>query len=177
MLPPNPNKNLTFDENNLREIYLAGGCFWGVDAYMARVPGVYSTESGYANGHESGKVTYEEVCTGKTGHTEAIYLKYDPTKVNLDKILDEFFSIIDPTTLNRQANDIGTQYRTGIYITEKNTEEDIDFINNKFKEVQAKYQKPLAIEIRELSNYCKAEDYHQDYLEKNPGGYCHISFN
>ena len=176
MLPPNPNKDLTFDTNHLKEIYLAGGCFWGVDAYLARVPGVYSTESGYANGHAAGPVSYKEVCTGTTGHTEAVYLTYDPTKVTLDKVLDEFFSVIDPTTLNRQANDIGTQYRTGIYTTAKNTAEEIEVIQNKIKMVQTKYDKPVVTEVLPLVNYCPAEDYHQDYLEKNPGGYCHIHF-
>ena len=176
MLPPNPNKELSFDINNLKELYIAGGCFWGVDAYLARVPGVYSTESGYANGHEAGQVTYKEVCTGTTGHTEAVYLKYDPTKVTLDKVLDEFFSIIDPTTLNRQANDIGSQYRTGIYLTDKTSEEDKAVILNKIKVIQQQYDKPVVTEVVPLSNYCPAEEYHQDYLDKNPGGYCHISF-
>ena len=171
MLPKNINKELKFDQANLREIYLAGGCFWGVDAYMARVPGVYSTESGYANGNTVGEITYKEVCTGTTGHAEAVYLKYDTTKITLEQILQEFFEIIDPTTLNRQAGDTGPQYRTGVYYT--NTE-DLQTIQEVITQKQQMYPKEIVTEVLPLQNYCPAEEYHQDYLEKNPGGYCHI---
>ena len=177
MLPPNPNKDLTFDPANLRDLYLAGGCFWGVDAYMERVPGVYYTESGYANGFLAGPVTYEEVCTETKGHAETVYLQYDPTKIELDTLLDQFFEVINPTTLNRQAGDIGTRYRTGIYTTADTTADDVAVIFTKLAQLQAKYDKPVVTEVTHLRNYHKAEEYHQNYLEKNPGGYCHISFN
>lgn len=173
MLPENPNKKLKFNEDNLREIYLAGGCFWGVDAYLARVPGVYRTESGYANGHKEPPVTYREVCTGKTGYAEAVYILYDHTKITLEALLDEFFEIIDPTVLNRQANDIGTQYRTGIYFV---APEDKEIIDRVMIRQQEKYSLPIVTEVQKIDNYCPAEEYHQDYLEKNPGGYCHITF-
>lgn len=173
MLPKNLNKQLSFEKENLKEIYLAGGCFWGVDAYMARVVGVYSTESGYANGHTQGPVSYEDVCKGITGHTEAVYIKYDITKISLESLLLSFFEIIDPTTLNRQAADIGTQYRTGIYYT---NEGDLSIIKGVVSQVQAKYTAQIVTEVMPLLNYTPAEDYHQNYLEKNPNGYCHISF-
>ncbi|MCL1994683.1 MAG: peptide-methionine (S)-S-oxide reductase MsrA [Defluviitaleaceae bacterium] len=155
----------------MREIYLAGGCFWGVDAYMARVRGVYSTESGYANGFDADPTTYKEVCTGTTGHTEAVYLKYDITKITLAQLLQEFFSVVDPTTLNRQAGDVGTQYRTGIYYTNP---DDLQTIQQAIELQQQNYSKQIVTEVMPLQNYCPAEEYHQNYLEKNPGGYCHI---
>ena len=173
MLPPNPNEKLTFDPANLKEIYLAGGCYWGVDAYMERVVGVYATESGFANGHNAGAVTYEEVCTGKTGHTEAVYTQYDVTKISLEQLLEAFFEIIDPTVLNRQANDIGTQYRTGIYFTDPADKAVIEqFVASK----QPSYNKPIVTEVLPLANYYPAHEAHQNYLEKNPNGYCHIHF-
>lgn len=176
MLPPNPNKALSFEHANLRSLYLAGGCFWGVDAYMARVPGVYATESGYANGFAPGPVSYEEVCTETRGHAEAVYLQYDPTQVSLSTLLDAFFSVINPTTLNRQAGDIGTRYRTGIYTTLETTAADMAVIYEKLAQLQARHDQPIVTELTHLRNYHPAEDYHQNYLEKNPNGYCHISF-
>ncbi|MCL1935974.1 MAG: peptide-methionine (S)-S-oxide reductase MsrA [Defluviitaleaceae bacterium] len=173
MLPYNINRDILFDRDNLKEIYLAGGCFWGVDAYMERVKGVYSTESGYANGHKSGEVTYKEVCTGRTGHTEAVFVKYDPKIIDLENLLKEFFSIIDPTTLNRQAADIGTQYRTGVYFT---NDEDEEIVKKFIESIKDNYRSPIVTEVKSLENYCPAEEYHQKYLEKNPGGYCHIQF-
>ena len=173
MLPKNPNKELHFNKDDLNEIHVAGGCFWGVDAYMERIVGVYSTESGYANGLNSGNVTYKEVCTGTTGYTEAVRIIYDTTKISLQNLLHIFFSIIDPTTLNRQANDIGTQYRTGIYYTK---DDDYNIIKNVINIEQQKYEKKVVTEVMPLKNYCKAEEYHQNYLEKNPNGYCHIRF-
>ena len=157
----------------MREIYLAGGCFWGVDAYMARIDGVVQTSVGYANGNKENP-TYEEVCTGITGHTETTYLKYDENIVTLEEILNKYWNIIDPTALNRQGGDIGNQYRTGIYYLD---EKDLEIINKTLEEEKKKYDKPIVTEIMPLKIYYKAEDYHQDYLKKNPGGYCHIDLN
>ena len=169
----NPNKDLIFDTNDLKTIYLAGGCFWGVDAYLKRVAGVYSTESGYANG-DTKNPTYEQVCKENTGHVEAVQVVYDTTKLSLEGLLEEFFDIIDPTVLNRQAGDVGTQYRTGIYYTDTAEKEAIKiFVQNK----QNFYEEPIVTEILPLENYYKAEEYHQDYLEKNPDGYCHVDLS
>lgn len=157
----------------MKEIYLAGGCFWGVDAYMARIEGVVETSVGYANGNKENP-SYEEVCTGITGHTETTYLKYDENIVSLEEILNKFWNIIDPTLLNRQGGDIGNQYRTGIYYLD---EKDLEIINKTLEEQKEKYDRPIVTEIMPLKVYYKAEEYHQDYLKKNPGGYCHIDLN
>ena len=157
----------------MREIYLAGGCFWGVDAYMGRIDGVVETSVGYANGNKENP-SYEEVCTGITGHTETTYLKYDENIVSLEEILNKFWNIIDPTLLNRQGGDIGNQYRTGIYYLD---EKDLEIINKTLEEQKEKYDRPIVTEIMPLKVYYKAEEYHQDYLKKNPGGYCHIDLN
>jgi len=161
----NPNKTFS-------EIWLAGGCFWGVEAFMKHVPGVVQTEVGYANG-KTENPTYEEVCHNNTGHAETVYIKYNPHRISLKKLLDYFFQIIDPTLLNRQGHDVGTQYRTGIYyknLADKRIIE--EYINNKQKE----YSSKIRTEVLPLENFYKAEEYHQDYLDKNPNGYCHIDF-
>lgn len=172
-LPENPNLKIDYTNKPLLEIYLAGGCFWGVQAYMSRVLGVAATSVGYANGNTANP-SYREVCSGTTGHAEAVYVKYDPDKITLEGILDEFFKIIDPTSFNRQGNDYGSQYRTGVYYI--NNEE--NSVIEKFVEekVAPGYSKKIVTEIKPLDNYYPAEDYHQDYLEKNPNGYCHIKF-
>ncbi len=157
----------------MKEIYLAGGCFWGVEEYFSRINGVVDTEVGYANGHTE-EPTYKQVCTGITGHTETTYIKYDESKVSLKDLLDRFFRIIDPTLLNRQGGDIGSQYRTGIYYTD---EKDIDPIEEVIREKQKDYSKKIVTEVMPLKKYYPAEDYHQDYLKKNPGGYCHIDMS
>ena len=172
-LPENPNKNIKFDQSKLKEIWLAGGCFWGVEAYIARIYGVYDTVSGYANG-KTENPSYEDVCRKNTGHAETVYVKYDPRIVTLEEILYFYFKVIDPTILNRQGNDTGEQYRTGIYYKEPS---DFEVIINVIAQEQKKYGKPILTEVLPLNNFYKAEDYHQDYLEKNPGGYCHIDFN
>lgn len=174
-LPPNPNTNTTFDKNALREIYLAGGCFWGVEAFMARIPGVADTEVGYANGNTENP-TYEEVCQNDTGHAETVRVTYDPKQVSLEKLLGAFFTIIDPISKNRQGNDVGTQYRTGVYYLPGASSGDIEAIERVFAAEQAKFTRPLAVELKPLSNYYRAEEYHQDYLDKNPNGYCHVDF-
>lgn len=172
VLPENPNINLTFNEEQLKEIVLAGGCFWGVDAYIARLYGVARTECAYANGHVDNP-SYRQVCDGNTGHAEVVRVTYDPARIGLRALLAEFFSIIDPTQVGRQANDFGDQYRNGIFYID---ESDLPIILAVRDEVQAQYNKPLATEILPLSSYFRAEEYHQDYLDKNPNGYCHVSF-
>lgn len=157
----------------MREIYLAGGCFWGVEEYMSRVEGVIETIVGYANGSTS-KPTYEQVCTGTTGHVETTYVKYDESILSLEELLNRFWKIIDPTILNRQGPDIGNQYRTGIYFIDKN---DLIIINKTLEQQKSKHTKPIVTEIGPLESFYDAEEYHQDYLKKNPGGYCHIDLN
>ena len=172
MLPENSNKKLSFSLENIREIYVAGGCFWGIDAYLARVIGVYETESGYANGHTKNP-TYEEVCTDTTGFVEVVLVRYDITKVTLETLLEAFFTVVDPVSLSGQLGDAGAQYRSGIYYTD---ERDISVIDESVNNEQKKFEKPLAIEVMPLKNYYPAEAYHQDYLEKNPNGSCHVKF-
>lgn len=154
----------------IKEIYLAGGCFWGVEKYLALIDGVVETEVGYANGNTANP-TYEEVCRRGTGHAETVRVKYDSDKIDLAFLLDQYYEIIDPTSVDRQGGDIGTQYRTGVYYTD---EADLPVIKRSLAELQKTCQEPLAIEAKPLENYYRAEEYHQKYLEKNPAGYCHI---
>ena len=157
----------------MKEIYLAGGCFWGVEEYLSRIEGVIDTNVGYANGTKENP-SYEQVCTGTTGHTETTLIKYDENILSLEELLNSFWKIINPTLLNRQGPDIGNQYRTGIYYTD---ESDLNVINKTLKEQQEKYDSPIVTEIMPINTYYNAEEYHQDYLKKNPGGYCHIDLN
>ena len=173
MLPKNPNKHLLFDQANIREIYVAGGCFWGIDAYLARVIGVYETESGYANGGVENP-TYERVCTDTTGFVEVVLVRYDVTKITLKALLEEFTTTIDPISLSGKVAAVGTQYRSGIYYT---FDADLPIINEVVNELRSKSERPVGIEVGLLENYYPAEDYHQDYLEKNPDGHCHVKFN
>lgn len=154
----------------IKEIYLAGGCFWGVEKYLALMDGVVETEVGYANGNTANP-TYEEVCRRGTGHAETVRVKYDSDKIDLAFLLDQYYEIIDPTSVDRQGGDIGTQYRTGVYYAD---EADLPVIKRSLAELQKTCQEPLAIEAKPLENYYRAEEYHQKYLEKNPAGYCHI---
>lgn len=156
---------------NQKEIYFAGGCFWGTEHFLKQVNGVESTEVGYANGAVRNP-TYEEVCSGKTGAAETVKVTYDPAVVSLDLLLDLFFKTIDPTSLNRQGNDRGTQYRTGVYYT---AEADRPLIQVAIAKLSGQYSRPLVVEVKPLANFYPAETYHQDYLDKHPGGYCHIS--
>ena len=151
-------------------IYLAGGCFWGVEKYMSEVQGVLATEAGYANGTTESP-SYRDVTTGRTGYTETVRVDYDPTVAPLPFLLELFFEAIDPTSLNRQGNDVGTQYRTGIYYVDP---ADAQVVSDALARLQKQLSQPVVVEVDELRTYTSAEDYHQDYLEKNPGGYCHI---
>ena len=157
----------------MKTIYLAGGCFWGVQEYFSRVEGVKNTISGYANGNTENP-TYEDVCTGITGFAETVKVDYDKDIVSLKYLLEKFFRIINPTLLNRQGGDIGNQYRTGIYYVDQ---EDLKIIESVFKEEEKKYEGKIVTEVMGLKNFYEAEDYHQDYLKKNPGGYCHVDMN
>lgn len=166
----NPNERLKYNENDLKKIYLGGGCFWGVEAYISRILGVGKTKVGYANGNIENP-SYEEVCTGDTNFVEAVEVSFDENILSLNEILDEFFNIIDPTTLNRQGADIGSQYRTGIYYS---NDEDKELINNFLKKKEKYYSKKIVTEVKKLENFYDAEKYHQKYLDKNPNGYCHV---
>ena len=157
----------------MKTIVLAGGCFWGVEEYFSRIDGVLATKVGYANG-ETENPSYEEVCSGITGFAEAVYIEYDEDIIDLEGILDRYFRIINPTLLNRQGPDIGSQYRTGIYYSNP---EDRDRILARLNLERDKYSSKLITEVEELINFYDGEDYHQDYLKKNPGGYCHIDMN
>ena len=152
-----------------KKIYLAGGCFWGLQAYLQKLRGVKKTVAGYANGL-SDFTTYENL--KKTDHAETVEVIYDQYLIRLQEILLEFFRVIDPTSINKQGNDIGRQYRTGIYYTD---EDDLKIINQVISFIQKKYQKPIVVEVAPLKNFIEAENYHQDYLLKNPHGYCHIN--
>ncbi len=166
----NSNKKEKTLMENLSEIYFAGGCFWGTEHFMKQINGVKTTEVGYANGRIENP-TYQQVCSGNTGFAETVKITYDPNEVNLELLLDLYFKTIDPTSLNRQGGDRGTQYRTGIYYTDKS---DLPTIRSAITSLAKNYQKPIVIEVEPLSNFYKAEKYHQDYLDKNIGGYCHI---
>lgn len=155
---------------NTKDIFLAGGCFWGTEHYFKQVEGVVETEVGFANGHTENP-TYEEVYTDETGYAETVHVKYNPEVVSLRFLLQLYFKAIDPVSLNKQGHDEGTRYRTGIYYTES---ADLPVVNEVFDEVQRHYEQPLAVERQPLERFFTADEYHQDYLEKNPTGYCHL---
>lgn len=161
-------------ENNMstttKDIYLAGGCFWGTEHYFKQIHGVVATDVGFANGHTDNP-TYEEVYTDKTGYTETVHVSYDPNVTNLEFLLRMFFKAIDPVSLNKQGHDEGTRYRTGIYYTDP---ADVPIIDSVYAAEQALHAEPLAVERLPLERFFIADEYHQDYLEKNPTGYCHL---
>lgn len=154
-------------------IYLAGGCLWGMEKYIQSLQGVISTEVGYANGSKLNP-TYEEVCRQNTGHAETVKVEYDPSVIPLEFLLSVFYQAIDPTSVNRQGGDVGPQYRTGIYYVD---DADKPVIDKSIAGLAKNYTKPIAIEVKPLENFSPAEEYHQKYLDKNPGGYCHIGNN
>ena len=153
-----------------KTVHLAAGCFWGAEKYFSLVDGVLSTRVGYANGRTADP-TYEEVYTDKTGFAETVRVVYDPDILPLGELLRLYFAAIDPVSLNRQGGDEGTRYRTGIYYSDPS---DLPAIRSAFDEEAARHSEPLAVEVLPLENFYDAEDYHQSYLDKNPGGYCHI---
>ena len=154
-----------------KQIFFAGGCFWGTEHLFSLVEGVMSTETGYANSLTPDP-SYEMVCSGSTGAAETVRVEYDDTEVGLTDLLSIYFRSIDPTSVNRQGNDRGTQYRTGIYYT---FQADVPVIEAFVAAVQRRYSEPLAVEVKPLENFYPAELYHQQYLYKNPAGYCHIN--
>ena len=164
------NKDVDYSKSDLKKIYLAGGCFWGVEAYMARIYGVADAKSGYANGTTENP-TYEEVTRNNTGHAETVEVSYDPERISLEEILGYYLRVVDPTSLNKQGNDVGIQYRSGVYYTDEAEKEIIEKILEK---EQKKYDEKIVVEVKKLENFYLAEEYHQDYLDKNPNGYCHI---
>lgn len=152
-----------------KEIYLAGGCFWGTEAFMQRINGVIDAESGYANGGTLNP-TYRDVCNG-SGHAEVVKVTYNAEQISLETLLDYYFKVIDPVSVNQQGADKGIQYRTGIYYVDP---QDLPVIETALNDLQTQYAEPLAVEKLPLEHYFPAEEYHQDYLDKNPNGYCHI---
>ena len=153
----------------LETIVLGGGCFWCTEAVFDRVQGVTDVESGYSNGHVESP-SYEDVCTGETGHNEVVKLTFDRAQISLREILEIFFAVHDPTTLNRQGNDVGTQYRSGIYY---GSDEQRQVAQGVIDEAAKSHDAPIVTELIPLSNYWPAEDYHQDYFLKHPDqGYC-----
>lgn len=171
------SKNKTNEDKDMRPqyetIYLAGGCFWGVEEYFSRINGVKECVSGYANGKIENP-TYKDVITGTTGFKETVKVVYDKSQVSLETLIRQYFKIIDPTIENRQGNDIGSQYQTGVYFI---NEDDYARILPIFLKEQTKYDAKIVTELKALVNFYSAEDYHQDYLKKNKNGYCHISFD
>lgn len=162
-----------YSKDDLKKIYLAGGCFWGIEEYMQRIYGVYDAVSGYANGKVNNP-TYKTVSSGKSGYAETVEVTYDSKKIKLEDLLNHYFKIIDPTSLNKQGNDRGSQYRTGIYYVDDSDKEVIDKVMNFHAK---KYSEKIVVENMKLKNFTVAEDYHQDYLRKNPNGYCHIDLS
>ena len=154
----------------MKEIYLAGGGFWGTEHYFKQIRGVTATEVGFANGRIKNP-SYRQVCTEDTGFAETVRITYDPATIGLELLLELYFKAIDPLSFERQGEDCGNQYRTGVYYTDT---EDLPVIEKVFREEQRKYEEPLAVEMLPLQNFYPAEEYHQDYLDKNPGGYCHL---
>lgn len=158
---------------NKETAILAGGCFWGMEKIIQKIPGVLDTDVGYTGGTTTNP-TYKEVCTGKTGHAEGVRITFDPSKITYAQVLDYFFRMHDPTTLNRQHNDVGTQYRSAIFYMDDHQKKIAEETKAKF-DTSGRFDSPIVTEITKASEFYVAEDYHQDYLVKNPEGYnCHI---
>lgn len=156
----------------MKKIIIAGGCFWGVEAYYNQLKGVLETSVGYANGNTANP-KYEDLKHHIATHSEAVEIFYNEKIITLSQLLDHMFRFIEPTSLNRQGNDIGIQYRTGVYYqSEEDKKTILDFISKQ----QKYYSDPIVVEVAKELNYYPAEEYHQDYLKKNPLGYCHINF-
>ena len=153
-----------------KDIFLAGGCFWGTEHYFKQMEGVLHTEVGFANGHTADP-TYQEVYTDTTGYAETVRIQSDDTLTDLEFLLQMYFRAIDPTSLNKQGHDEGTRYRTGIYYT---SEADLPVIQKVFAQEQQRLDTPIVVEVEPLQNFYPADEYHQDYLDKHPDGYCHL---
>lgn len=151
-------------------IYLAGGCFWGVEAYFERLNGVFLTELGYANGNITNPA-YEDLKSGKATHSETCKIVYEDSVISLVQLLNHYLRFVDPYSVNKQGHDIGLQYRSGVYYVDKNDEKTIlDYFSSRL-------EKDYKIEVTELKGFFPAEEYHQFYLDKNPSGYCHVNLN
>lgn len=154
-----------------KTIYLAAGCFWGAQHYLKQIRGIIETETGFANGKTTDPVTYEEVYTDRTGYAEAVRVVFDPEVLPLRKLIQLYFMSIEPTSVNRQGEDHGTRYRTGIYYIDP---DDVGTIMDVCREVQRDYSMPLAVEVEPIEVFQPADESHQDYLDKHPDGYCHL---
>jgi len=159
----------------LEKATFAAGCFWGVEAYFRRIRGVVSTTVGYTGG-KIPDPTYEQVCTGRTGHAEAIEIEFDPSKTSYERLLKHFWKVHDPTTKDRQGNDVGTQYRSAIFYHSQ-AQKEAASASKKALEASGKLARPVTTQIVAAGEFYDAEKYHQDYLEKNPGGYCHVDLS
>ena len=166
-------QTVNIDNTKSKDIYLAGGCFWGIEAYVEKIPGVLDAVSGYANGNTENP-SYEDLVYRNSGHAETVKVTYNPDEISLKTLLKYYLRVVDPTSLNKQGNDKGTQYRSGVYYTD---EADKQIIEEVLKKEQDNYQSPIVVEVLPLEQFFKAEEYHQDYLKKNPTGYCHIDLN
>ena len=155
----------------MKRILIGGGCFWGVEAYYKRLKGVIETSVGYANGNFDNP-SYEDLKSHKATHVEAVEIKYDPKIISLTNILEHFFRFVDPVAINKQGEDEGIQYRSGIYYQD---DSDHKLIKEYIAKQQKNYSKPIRIEVLKEAGYFLAENYHQDYLDKNPSGYCHVN--
>ena len=153
-----------------KTIFLAAGCFWGAQHYLKQINGVLETETGFANGHTENP-TYKQVYTDSTGYAEAVRVVYDPEQISLRRLLQLYFDCIEPTSVNRQGDDSGTRYRTGIYYIET---DDLAVIDDVMDEVQQQYSAPIAVEVEPIRCFFPADESHQDYLDKHPDGYCHL---
>lgn len=160
-------------KQDIKEVYFAGGCFWGTQHFFKQITGVLTTTAGYANGHADDIPTYEMVSTETTGYAETVHVTYDAVRIDLPFLLELFFETIDPTSLNRQGCDVGTRYRTGVFVT---SDEDMALVEKFIARKQETIEQKIVVEVQRLANFHDAEDYHQDYLDKHPRGYCHIPF-
>lgn len=159
-------------QENIKSIIFAGGCFWGIQTYFNLVKGVLTTKVGYTGGDKE-LPKYEEVCTQTTRHAEAVYIEYDSLKTDLNKLLDHYFNITDPTTLNSQKGDMGSQYRSAIFYL---NEEDKENINKYIDCIRESYENKIVTEVLPATEFWPAEEYHQNYLDSNPEGYCHLNY-
>ncbi len=157
----------------MAKIILAGGCFWGVEAYFKQLKGVLDTSVGYIDGNKRNP-SYQEVCNGLASHTEACEINYDESVITLNMILDHFLRFVNPFSINKQGNDIGRQYRSGVYVSDEEEQKQVEsYLKSYFKDDYNRVQ----IKVKFNKDYDLAETYHQDYLDKNPSGYCHVNLN
>lgn len=173
LIKPSPTSPAKAEPGKTERAILAGGCFWGMEEIIRQIPGVTKTTVGYSGG-KTANPTYKDVCTGRTGHAESVEIEFDPHLLSYEQLLGYFFRMHDPTTLNRQHNDIGTQYRSAIFYTSDEQKQTAERVKARLTEAK-KFRRPITTEISPASDFYSAEEYHQKYLVKNPGGYtCHV---